>query len=172
MNRRQAKKILRRPGLTPARGYPAAIRIWERDMQSNERRQGRWSPVSRERLREHLQRVGERRLWWLSFVDTERPAGDKFLGACQVWADCGHNAIRWAHRLGCNPGGEVQFMAASPAAAMLVPEKYVGVLMSRHEVEIFDALMGEKIRDAKLVSEGVTKEPLVTAKHQPKETDT
>lgn len=45
MNRRVAKKILRRPGLTPARGFPAADRSWQRDRRRPTRVTGRWSPL-------------------------------------------------------------------------------------------------------------------------------
>ncbi len=81
--------------------------------------------------------MSETQTWWLSFVDRDRPAGQRFLGASVVdvtEADrdeaavfvtrrrvaCGlpplaatdeaiwmAAAIRKAHALGCNPGGEV-----------------------------------------------------------------
>jgi hypothetical protein len=71
--------------------------------------------------------------WWLSFVDPERPAGERFLGVCLVDIDAADAAYalavlragrfrhtfrlgaewlmaatRKAHLLGCNPGGQVQ----------------------------------------------------------------
>lgn len=70
------------------------------------------------------------RLYWLSFCDTDLPAGQQFLGCCLVevdetdaaaamamlaerhpqhgpGADWIAAAIRQAHQQGCNPGGEV-----------------------------------------------------------------
>jgi hypothetical protein len=74
--------------------------------------------------------------WWLSFVDSDRPTGDQFLGVAVVdvteadaaaghraarqrraefghsepvepWIDWMTAAILKTHRTGCNPGGEV-----------------------------------------------------------------
>ena len=42
------------------------------------------------------------RLWWLSFADT-----DGFRGVCLIEAATMRDAVRVAHLLGCNPGGEV-----------------------------------------------------------------
>lgn len=48
--------------------------------------------------------------WYLSFVDTKRPPGERWLGGCFVIAPDGDgiSACRTAHAWGCNPGGEVQ----------------------------------------------------------------
>jgi hypothetical protein len=55
--------------------------------------------------------------WYLSFVDPEvaatiptgqeTPGGRSWLGSCYVQAANGPQACAEAHRLGCNPGGEV-----------------------------------------------------------------
>ena len=45
--------------------------------------------------------------WWLSFVDDRRPKGQKSLGISIVQGSTLEDAVRVAHRLGCNPGGEV-----------------------------------------------------------------
>jgi hypothetical protein len=47
--------------------------------------------------------------WWLSFCDGNKPAGSQFLGVAVVQiADGGMiGAVRRAHQLGINPGGEV-----------------------------------------------------------------
>lgn len=45
--------------------------------------------------------------WWLSFVDPDRPEGDRFLGACIVEGTDLGAAVQTAWMLGCNPGGEV-----------------------------------------------------------------
>ena len=55
-------------------------------------------------------------LWWLSFVDPSRsapmeeqvPGGGGFLGVVVVEAPSFIAAVGKAHRLGINPGGEVQ----------------------------------------------------------------
>lgn len=49
----------------------------------------------------------KRHWFWLSFCDTDKPEGERFLGGCLVQgADFG-DAVHEAHRLGINPGGEV-----------------------------------------------------------------
>lgn len=45
--------------------------------------------------------------WWLSFADPERPEGTQFLGACLVKASNVPMALRRAHELHINPGGQV-----------------------------------------------------------------
>lgn len=46
-------------------------------------------------------------LWWLSFVDPSRPAADRFLGVAIVAGGDIVEAVKAAHALGCNPGGDV-----------------------------------------------------------------
>lgn len=46
-------------------------------------------------------------LFWLSFADPKRPAGEQFLGVALVEADDMTEALRVAWRTRCNPGGEV-----------------------------------------------------------------
>jgi len=83
------------------------------------------------------------RTFWLSFVDPDKPVGEKFLGVCvvdvtpedadaevpqlkrdfprhQPGAEWIAAATRRAWRLGCNPGGEVGVgdITGSPEAAM------------------------------------------------------
>ncbi len=48
-------------------------------------------------------------MWWLSFCDPDAPTGEQFLGACIVDAVDEITAVRVAHILGINPGGEVAF---------------------------------------------------------------
>ncbi len=48
--------------------------------------------------------------WWLSFCDGSLPEGTQFLGAAVVDGETFADAIIRAHRLGCNPGGEVMFV--------------------------------------------------------------
>lgn len=97
------------------------------------------------------------RLFWLSFVDPDRPAGERFLGACIVEvttaeieaagalvrerfpnalpdADGIAAAARKAHAMGCNPGGEVGTLEIPVAAppALLALERHR--LFSRDEL--------------------------------------
>lgn len=101
-----------------------------------------------------------RKVFWLSFCDGTKPRGEQFLGACVVdvtaaEADAAEidmllrfplampgnewlaAAISKAHRLGCNPGGEV--------ASMELPDDHpnlsryaFGVLMDKATIESID----------------------------------
>jgi hypothetical protein len=72
------------------------------------------TPVSDAERKRRLQamlgdelRNGEPQWWWLSFVDPDRPEGDRFLGVVIVEARGPTTATQRAHDLGINPGGEV-----------------------------------------------------------------
>jgi len=102
-----------------------------------------------------------RKVFWLSFCDGARHKGQQFLGACivevtaaeadeaaidvmlmfplaQPGAEWIAAASRKAHRLGCNPGGEMASMEIEPDHPNL--ERYeFGVLMDRATVERIDA---------------------------------
>lgn len=45
--------------------------------------------------------------WWLSFSDPNLPEGEQFLGACIITAPDFGTAVKLAHLLESNPGGEV-----------------------------------------------------------------
>lgn len=47
-------------------------------------------------------------LWWLSFVDPNRPRGRRGIGVVLVEADSFQDAMQRAWVTGCNPGGEVE----------------------------------------------------------------
>jgi hypothetical protein len=53
-------------------------------------------------------------LFWLSFVDPQKPSGEQFTGVALVEAEGDtheealKHAIRRAWATGCNPGGEIQ----------------------------------------------------------------
>lgn len=52
-------------------------------------------------------------------------------------------AIRVAHILGCNPGGEVQ--SVEIPVELKIPSKWIELLLTRSEIEELDAeLAGEK----------------------------
>lgn len=55
--------------------------------------------------------------YWLSFADASRPHGEQLLGVCIVHAVGMVNAVRAAHALGINPGGEVRGIPIDESAA-------------------------------------------------------
>jgi hypothetical protein len=101
-----------------------------------------------------------RKVFWLSFCDADRPAGQQFLGAClidvtaaeadeaaievalrfplaQAGAEWLAAAMRKAHQLGCNPGGEVASMEIEADHPNLARYQF-GVLMDRATIERLD----------------------------------
>lgn len=102
----------------------------------------------------------DRKVFWLSFTDATRPKGQQFLGAClldvtaaeaedaaidvllrfpfaQPGAEWIGAVVKKAHRLGCNPGGEVASVEVPPDHPMLAHYQF-GVLMDRATVERID----------------------------------
>jgi hypothetical protein len=77
-------------------------------------------------------------LWWLSFADRERPSGAQNLGACLVDADSYFEAIREAHRKGCNPGGEVLALEIGRDLEKTARAFPMNQLMSRSEIDAID----------------------------------
>jgi hypothetical protein len=94
--------------------------------------------------------------FWLSFVDEDRPEGDRFLGVAivqvteadvaavlpQLNAQFPHRlpdsewiaaATRKAHRLGCNPGGQV--MSLELHAGEVPPAIWLNRLLTRAEAD-------------------------------------
>jgi hypothetical protein len=72
-------------------------------------------------------------LWWLSFADTDLPAGSQFLGVVIVQAPTFAAAITRSHYLEINPGGQV-------AGSGGIPPRYVAPewrdrLLTRTEAE-------------------------------------
>lgn len=47
-------------------------------------------------------------VYYMSFVQSDRPKGERFVGACLVHANSFEEAIKTAWKRGCNPGGEIQ----------------------------------------------------------------
>ncbi len=77
-------------------------------------------------------------LWWLSFCDPSRPKGQQLLGVSIVQATDSAAAVAKAHRLGCNPGGEVALWSL-PIGAAFIPAEMIGRLVPPAEVPAFDA---------------------------------
>ncbi len=75
--------------------------------------------------------------YWLSFVDTRRPPGQRFVGAVLTQAESPRDAHEKVRELGLNPAGEVQIcrMQELPEA---VTDKYADRLLTKPECEQFD----------------------------------
>lgn len=85
----------------------------------------------------------ERPWWWLSFADGKRPGGSQFLGVAIVGpAQDIMRAALIAHRLGVNPGGEVQGLPVPAAMLSAIPAEWRGRLMTRREAMALDRLIG------------------------------
>jgi hypothetical protein len=92
-----------------------------------------------------------RTFYWLSFCDTRRQKGTQFLGAAIVEiVDRQMNpadepeilsALRIAHRLGCNPGGEVQGCVIPPDIEPQIPRSFRGRLLTKIECNQLDLFM-------------------------------
>jgi len=71
-------------------------------------------------------------LFWLSFVNPNKPVGEKFEGVVILEAEDGLAAVRRAWAMGLNPGGEAliaELMAPYPDT------KYRNRLLTREEAE-------------------------------------
>jgi hypothetical protein len=77
--------------------------------------------------------------FWLSFVDPEKPEGERFLGVAVVHAYDARGAVIVSHLEGCNPGGEVMIAGPFPGAVLPPGGDHVGRLLSRAEAEALDA---------------------------------
>lgn len=83
--------------------------------------------------------------YYLSFCDTNRPTGQQFIGACIV--PIGDNsldgleiAIRFAWKMGCNPGGEVKSVFMGDELQKRF-ERFSNRLMSKAQIDEMDAQM-------------------------------
>lgn len=54
--------------------------------------------------------------WYMSFVDPDRPEGQRWLGACIVRSSSPGSAIGVSWAKGCNPGGQVAMRGPFPLA--------------------------------------------------------
>ena len=81
---------------------------------------------------------GENGWWWLSFVDPDRPDGERFLGVAIVEGYGVGSASRRAHELQINPGGEVH---AEPLTGDAIPPaEYRNRLLSKSDLEEADLI--------------------------------
>lgn len=81
--------------------------------------------------------------WWLSFVDPELPEGSRFLGVAIVQAGDFAAAVARAHRLGINPGGEVEGIEMPTIAATPedMRERLLGQQEAQMAADLFDRAM-------------------------------
>lgn len=87
-------------------------------------------------------RTGQLGWWYLSFVDDSRPKGDQFVGGIFVKAYGFGTAVRKTHKLGINPGGEIQGVPAPPGMPA-PPWNYRHRLLTRKEIDEADAYFTE-----------------------------
>ncbi len=79
--------------------------------------------------------------WWLSFCDPQRPEGSQCLGVAIITEAGGFvDAVDRAHRLGANPGGEVQGEVFEdfeepprgwPLNRLITPDEFQGLQATR-----------------------------------------
>jgi hypothetical protein len=74
------------------------------------------------------------KLWYFSFAGEEG-----FRGGLIIHAKSFCGAVTLSHRLGVNPGGELQGMEIAGEIAATVDAKWIGRLLSRTELEAMDA---------------------------------
>ncbi len=82
------------------------------------------------------------KIYWLSFCDESKAAGEKFLGVCIVEAPDTIAAVKLAHEKHCNPGGEVMAVGIEITPAELERAKpFMYRVLDRDECFAFDATM-------------------------------
>ena len=74
-------------------------------------------------------------MWWLSFADGSLPEGSQFLGAVIVRAKTFLEAVKVAHILEINPGGEC--VGKQIPEDVVVAEEWIERLLDRSECERF-----------------------------------
>ena len=79
-------------------------------------------------------------MFWLSFADPNLPKGAQFLGASIIRASHFLEAVKVAHALGINPGGECKGVLVP--VEMKIPGKWVERLLNKEECLLFDEEMG------------------------------
>lgn len=97
-------------------------------------------------------------LWWLSFVDPDRPEGQRFLGVTVMDYDLpeGVEALRdivelvltEAWRRQCNPGGAAQVTKLEELADAVTPMTYRNRILMKPEVAELERVQKELIAQA------------------------
>ena len=95
-----------------------------------------------------MSRKQKRVLWWVSFAHPSKAAGDRFLGVSIIdgtrFADLDQKGefdavMDEAWRLKANPGGAVQAGRLPEDSVSIVPESFIGRLLSNDEVDEMNA---------------------------------
>jgi hypothetical protein len=73
---------------------------------------------------------------WMSFCDPDKPKGHRFLGVIVTQSLGLTHAIIKTHKLGINPGGEIQSFVLP--AGTLIDVKYLNRLIPKEELESKD----------------------------------
>lgn len=82
------------------------------------------------------------KIYWLSFCDESKAAGEKLLGVSIVEAPDTVSAVKLAHEKKCNPGGEVMAVGIEITPEELERAKpFMYRLLDRAECIAFDATM-------------------------------
>lgn len=77
-------------------------------------------------------------MWYLSFCDSAKPAGQQFLGALMLDVPPGKHPVDHAWDMGLNPGGEVVVLSVPPHRVHRFTPDMLNRLLTREEVEAFD----------------------------------
>jgi hypothetical protein len=79
----------------------------------------------------------------MSFTDPDRPEGQRWLGSAVIKAPTMAAALAKAHRIGANPGGEVQGVAFE--AESVHPDYLDTLVIDRQAVEDMPAPVGARV---------------------------
>lgn len=81
--------------------------------------------------------------FWLSFCNPKKPKGTQFLGACIVEAISFIQAVKVAHIIGCNPGGEVKGVPIPNN--LKIPSKWINTLLKYEECQQLDEIFKKQL---------------------------
>lgn len=70
-------------------------------------------------------------LWWISFIDPERPEGTRFVGVCIVKAPGPTTALQEAWFQKCNPGGEASINGPLPLGG--IDDEFLNRVLTKDE---------------------------------------
>lgn len=93
-------------------------------------------------------------LWWISFVDPDKPTGDRFLGVSIIdgtkVADLDEanefdSVMDESWRVKANPGGAVQAGRLPENSVRIVPESFIGRLLNKVEVDEMNAKFSQQL---------------------------
>ena len=86
-------------------------------------------------------------LWWMSFCDPEAPRGTQFLGVSIVAASDIIEATMEAHRLKCNPGGEIAGIGLPEEFTTAIGSEWRNRLLTKTEIAELNRLIAIQLND-------------------------